>query len=162
MQPVAAGADEGSGIDACAVDHDGEQAHMLVVALADDGYRLASFDGIAHMDQILSVVGIDRFETIGVADDDDVALGGMIARETDLAVEHSLDGIALLGSDFQLLVVVGEPGLAYGQGKTVLGGFESSEVYAKRIGPAKQAGCLYLDLLHLGSGELVFCGGSRH
>lgn len=84
----------------------------------------------------------------------------MIARETDLAVEHSLDGIALLGSDFQLLVVVGEPGLAYGQGKTVLGGFESSEVYAKRIGPAKQAGCLYLDLLHLAAVNLSFVGAA--
>ena len=93
---------------------------------------------------------------------DDIAVAVHLSRESYAAVKHGLDGIALLGGDFQSVFLVRERSLAHGQREAVGSVAHAGEVDAEGFALVKESGGADAYLLGFGWGELdVGWGGCR-
>ena len=107
----------------------------------------------------MGVVAVDGLQTVVVANDDDVAIVGVVTREAHHAVEHGLHGIALRGDDGQTVVAT-LLGLAHGQGEGIFFGAKKAHLYAERVRLCEEIWGGYAYLLLLGCRKLVL-GGSK-
>ena len=80
QEPVALRVQQGRGVDAPAVDHDGERAERAPLLAPDDGYGLPGFHHVADLGEVLGVACINGFEPVGVAHHDDIAVAGDVSR----------------------------------------------------------------------------------
>ena len=124
-----------------------------VAAEADD---IASLDLLAGLYVALGHVGVVGFQSIGVVNDDEVAVGAVVFGDTDGAVEGGVDGFACGLSEVEAVVeaaaawaeVGGGPGGDGGRPMEVLSEGIVAKLYGDRRG----------EVVHIEAGEVNGCG----
>ena len=93
-------------VKAPSVNHDGEQTKYAIVLSSHRSNLLTGTNTLPHFDVILLVKGVNRFQSVIMTNDDDVAILGRLARKTHDSGEHSQHNIALHGGNFKREVVL--------------------------------------------------------
>ena len=97
-----------------------------------NGNGLSGFHHVAHINQVLRIIGIHRFQSVLVSHHNHVTIFEMLAREAHRASKHCLYGIALCRGNLQSVVGLSY-GLAYGQRKRIFVGAQVAQFYIKRV-----------------------------
>lgn len=71
--------DDDFGTDALTIHHDGKGAIGSATPLTHDGEGLSRLDRFANLDQILRIVAINGFQTIGMSNHHHMAVIGKLA-----------------------------------------------------------------------------------
>ena len=112
--------DNGRGVDAAAVYHNGKVAEYLSFLASGDSHCLSGTYAVAHVHEVLCVVAVYSLQSVAVSDNDDVAQLRLLACKTYRTVEHRLYGVALSGC-YLHIVVLAHNRLAHRQGERVFG-----------------------------------------
>ena len=142
-------------IDASAVHHYGKGAVIVLPDAAHDGDGLSCLHTVAHLNEVLRIVTIDSLQTVVMAYDDDVSLFGMLVRQTHHTGKHRLHGIALLGGNLHLGVILHYESLAHRQREGIIVGRKLREVYLEGIAAVEQSRSGNADLLLFGGSKLM-------
>ena len=113
---------------------------------------------LTNFHKVLSIMCINSFKTIMMANNDNIAMTRNIGRQTNGSVKHSLHSIALLG--FYLEVVASQYSFTYRQRERIFFIWKLSKINVNDIALGKETWCWHTNLLLLGCSKFLTCG--RH
>ena len=82
--------EDGFGIDAATIDHNGKMAIGLFAHCLHDGHGLSGFHALPHLDQILHIVRIHCFQSVVVAHHNHISIGGVMARQAHPLAKYTV------------------------------------------------------------------------